>query len=61
MTIQISYDDGKTWAHKREVRSDFSAYSDMVFHQDGTIGLIYEGVNYGHIFYVQLNKDWIIK
>ena len=60
MTVRVSFNDGKTWSVKREIRSGESAYSDLVAQSDGNIGLLYEHGNNGGIHYAQFNYQWLI-
>ena len=60
MTVRVSYDDGKTWLIKRQIRSGASAYSDLVICENNEIGLLYEHGNDDGIFYAQFNYDWLI-
>ncbi len=43
MTLQMSLDDGKTWAKKYVVHSGPAAYSDIVMIDKKHIGIFYEG------------------
>jgi sialidase-1 len=55
LTLQISFDDGRTWAKKYPVdkspddRGDFTAYSDLVKLGKREIGVLYERDNYKEI------------
>lgn len=42
VTVQISYDEGTTWAMKRTVDSGYSGYSDLAVLPGGGILLLYE-------------------
>lgn len=44
MTIQLSWDDGKTWSEKQRILLDEKggAYSSLVMTDDKTLGIIYE-------------------
>jgi sialidase-1 len=42
MTVRFSNDDGRTWAHSREIYAGPSAYSSLAMLLDGTVGLLYE-------------------
>ena len=61
LTVRLSFDDGKTWSVKREIRSGESAYSDLVIQRDNNIGCLYEHGNSGGIHYAQFNEDWLMQ
>jgi sialidase-1 len=42
LTIQLSEDDGRTWAYRRVLEPGPSAYSDLAVNRDGTIFCFYE-------------------
>lgn len=44
MTIQVSFDDGRTWpeAHHRLLDSEGGAYSSLVMVDDDNVGILYE-------------------
>jgi len=42
VTVQLSYDESKTWAVKRPIDTGYSGYSDLAVLPDGTILLLYE-------------------
>ncbi len=42
LTIQLSLDDGKTWAAKRVLEPGWAGYSDLAVDSDGTIHCFYE-------------------
>jgi sialidase-1 len=41
LTVQLSYDEGQTWAVKKAVEPGWSAYSDIAVARDGTILCFY--------------------
>ena len=41
LTVQLSYDEGQTWAVKKPIEPGWSAYSDIAVAQDGTILCFY--------------------
>jgi sialidase-1 len=58
LTLRISYDDGKTWARKyvidkspQGVKTDYTAYSDMVKVGKQKIGVLYEKDSYKEIVF----------
>jgi sialidase-1 len=42
VSVQLSYDDGKTWAVRKSLEAGWSGYSDLAVARDGTILLLYE-------------------
>lgn len=42
VTVQLSYDEGKSWTVKRAVDAGYSGYSDLAVAGDRTIFLLYE-------------------
>ncbi len=42
VTVQLSYDESKTWTVKRPIDTGYSGYSDLAVLPDGTILLLYE-------------------
>ena len=61
MTVRVSYDDARTWAHSTLVDEGFSAYSCLVAIDGDTAGLLYEGAvgdkTYGRITFVRYDLD----
>ena len=55
LTLHISFDDGKTWKKKFVIdsngKADNAAYSDIVFLDKKTIGILYEKENYARIVF----------
>jgi sialidase-1 len=42
VSVQLSYDEGKTWAARKSIEPGWSGYSDLAVARDGTILLLYE-------------------
>jgi len=62
MTVKISYDNGKTWSHKKSVYEGPSAYSCLTLLPDGDLGLLYEnGKNspYEKISFIKFPLNWV--
>ena len=63
MTVRVSVDDAKTWAHSKLVNEGFSAYSCLEAIDNKTAGLLYEGAvgekTYGRITFVPLSLEWL--
>ena len=60
LTVRASFDEGRNWLVKREIRSGESAYSDLVEQADKKIGLLYEQGNNGGIHYAHFNETWLM-
>ncbi|MCK6576866.1 MAG: exo-alpha-sialidase [Anaerolineae bacterium] len=59
MTVRLSYDEGRTWAHSRVIDRGPSSYSDLVMICAGQIGLLYERGNTGGIYFARFSLDWL--
>jgi sialidase-1 len=42
VSVQLSYDDGRTWPVRKAVEPGWSGYSDLAVASDGTVLLLYE-------------------
>jgi sialidase-1 len=42
VSVQLSYDEGQTWAVRKTIEPGWSGYSDLAVANDGTILLLYE-------------------
>lgn len=42
VSVQLSYDEGKTWPVRKSIEPGWSGYSDLAVAQDGTVLLLYE-------------------
>ncbi len=58
LTLRISFNDGKTWSHQQLIdaapsntKNDYAAYSDLVYVNKRTIGVLYERKGYGEIVF----------
>lgn len=58
VTVQLSYDEGKTWPVKRSVDPGASGYSDLAVLPDGTILLLYERGR-AALTLARFNLDWL--
>ena len=67
LTVQISYDDCKSWTKKRVVEEGISAYSDMAIGQNNQIFMLYERDGIEHQYdtkylcFAKFDIDWIEK
>ena len=61
MTIWLSFDEGQSWPHRKEVYSGAAAYSNLVALPDGNIGLLFEKDGYQAITFVTIPMDWIVE
>lgn len=64
LIIRLSYDEGKTWSKNilidedlENFKSDFTAYSDIVFIQNSEIGILYERNNYSEIVFTKVKVN----
>lgn len=58
LTLRISWDEGKTWPHQQLIdaspknfKGDYTAYSDLVYINKRTVGVLYERKGYGEIVF----------
>lgn len=58
-TVYLSYDEGKTWAHKKMTIPGYFAYSGLVRLSTGDIGLIYESTGHSEIRFARVSLDWL--
>lgn len=42
LVLSLSYDDGKTWTHRKCLKKDAAAYSSITICKNGDIGIFYE-------------------
>jgi len=64
MTIQASFDDGKTWPNQRELFAGPSAYSCLTELGNGSVGILYERGEqnaYETITFDRFDWDWLLK
>ncbi|HBG28534.1 MAG: hypothetical protein A2Y10_19825 [Planctomycetes bacterium GWF2_41_51] len=60
LTIRSSFDEGGGWAHNKVLSTDYSAYSDMVYLENGYMGVLYEtGSSNGTIAYSRFGLNWL--
>ena len=59
MTLWLSLDDGKTWAHQRRLYEGDSAYGNLVQLADDEIGLLFEKDNYRTISFTTFSIQWL--
>jgi sialidase-1 len=66
VTVQLSYDESKTWPVKRPIDTGYSGYSDLAVLPDGTILLLYERSGEGAkqfapiaLTLVRFNLEWL--
>ena len=57
LSIQLSYDDGKTWPKLKTLDSGPSAYSDLAVLPDGSVLCLYESKN--DLRCARFNLEWI--
>ena len=61
LRLNISEDQGKTWAKNQTIYTGESAYSSMTKLKNGDIGVFFEKDNYTKNVFVRIPKNWIIK
>jgi len=62
MTVRVSYDEGETWQHSRELYSGWSAYSCLTVLDDQSIGLLYEWGDehrYEKLMFERFTMEWL--
>ncbi len=67
--MQLSYDEGQTWAEKKSLEPGYSAYSDLAVLPDGTALCIYERgrpadkskkpTSYAGLTVARFNLEWL--
>ncbi len=57
LSVQLSYDEGRTWPVKRVLEPSRSAYSDLAVLGDGTILCFYEGQQ--TLTLARFNLEWL--
>ena len=58
-TVFLSYDEGKTWPVRRELRAEAFAYSCLTKLPDGTIGCLYEADGMSKVVFARFTLDWL--
>lgn len=64
MTIQLSYDEGKTWPVSRQLHGGPAAYSALAVMPDGSIACLYERADnqlYEKITFARFNLEWLTR
>jgi len=64
LTVRLSNDDGKSWAHARTIYPGPSGYSDLAVTRDGVILCLYEGgekAYYEKIAVARFNRAWLLQ
>ena len=62
MTLRLSSDEGKTWAHSRELFAGLAAYSCLTVLPNGDVGCLYErGMKsaYDEIAFAIVPRGWV--
>ena len=59
LTVQISYDEGRTWPVSRVVEVGSAAYSCLTRLKDGRIGVLYERDDYKRLTFATFTLPWI--
>ncbi len=59
LSVQISYDEGKTWSVGKTIYTGKSAYSSMCILKNGNIGLLFEKDNYKKNVFTTISLNWL--
>ncbi|MDN5215810.1 sialidase family protein [Fulvivirgaceae bacterium BMA12] len=59
LSVQISYDEGKTWSDSKTIYTGKSAYSSMCILKNGSIGLLFEKDNYKKNVFTIISLNWL--
>ncbi len=62
LTVKLSRDEGKTWAHARQLHAGPAAYSCLTVFPNGEIGCLYERGDktpYETITFARFPRDWL--
>jgi sialidase-1 len=62
LTVRLSLDEGKTWAHAKELHAGPAAYSCLVVLPNGEIGCLYERGDknaYETITFARFPREWL--
>ncbi len=61
LSLKISEDQGKTWAHQKIIYPGSAAYSSMAIDKNGFVGILFEKDNYSEIAFTRLNIKKLIE
>jgi len=59
LTVRVSYDECRTWAASKVLRSGSSAYSDLAITDDYHALCLYEADDYSKIVLARFDVDWL--
>jgi len=59
LTIQVSYDQGNTWAHSKTIYPGKAAYSSLTSTGNDEIALFFEKDNYRTIDFISIPIQWL--
>lgn len=59
LTIQMSFDEGKTWPIRKTIYEGPAAYASAVILDNGDIGVFFEKDDYADNTFVRLNLEWV--
>jgi sialidase-1 len=59
LTIQISYDEGRSWTEGKTLCTGSSAYSSLTILKNGEIGVFFEKNDYRENVFVCFSLEWL--
>ena len=59
MTVRLSTDGGRSWAHSRLLYEGSSAYSCLAVLRNGLVGVVFERDNYGRLTFTRFAVDFL--
>lgn len=62
LTVRVSYDEGRSWSHARQISTGDNQYSSMTLMPNGQVGCLFESwrdKNY-QILFTQFDLDWLL-
>jgi sialidase-1 len=59
MTVNVSYDEGKSWSQQKTIYAGSAAYSSLSVLDNGDIVLLFEKDNYQENVFVRFTLEWL--
>ena len=62
LTVRVSYDEGRSWSHGRQISTGDNQYSSMTLMPNGRIGCLFESWrnNNYQILFTQFDLNWLL-
>lgn len=57
LVLSLSYDDGKTWTHRKCIQKGSAAYSTLTICENGEIGILFEDNSAGDMIFVRVSLE----